>query len=225
MIEVILLEKIGRLGTIGQKVKVRPGYARNYLLPRSKALRATKENLARFEVERVQIEARNADAKAKAEAVSKTLEGRKFVIIRQASELGQLFGSVNVRDVALQLHEAGFEVERQNVALSVPIKMLGLHKVEVHLHPEVSVSVTMNIARTEDEAAVQEKTGAAVKKAQQDKEDAEATAAADAAALFDAPPAEAAEGDVKAEASEEAAAEAKPAKKPRAKKEAAAKEE
>ncbi|MBI3419715.1 MAG: 50S ribosomal protein L9 [Proteobacteria bacterium] len=165
MIEVILLEKIGRLGMIGQVVKVKPGFARNYLLPRKKALRATKDNLAVFESRRAEIEAANAAAREKAGERSKTLDGRKFVIIRQASEVGHLFGSVTVRDVATLLHDAGFEMERQNVALPSPIKALGLHKVEVHLHAEVAATITLNVARTEDEAKVQEKTGAAVKMA------------------------------------------------------------
>lgn len=217
MIEVILLEKIGRLGTIGQKVKVRPGYARNYLLPRQKALRATKENLARFEAERGQIEARNADMKTKAEGIAKTLEGKKFVLIRQASELGMLFGSVSVRDIALQLADAGFEVERQNVNLPMPIKALGLHKVSVALHSEVEVTITLNIARTEDEAAVQEKTGAAVKTAQMAKEEAAPLTAEEAnAALFEAP------ADAEEAPAAEAEAAPKPEKKAKSKKKAEA---
>lgn len=163
MIEVILLEKVGRVGQIGSVVKVKPGYARNYLLPRKKALRATKENLAFFESQRAQIEAANADARAKAETQAKTLDGRKFVLIRQASEVGQLFGSVAVRDVAEQLKNAGFMVERQNVLLPAPIKTIGIFNIPVQLHSEVTATITLNIARTEDEAKVQERTGEAVK--------------------------------------------------------------
>lgn len=163
MINVILLEKVGRLGQIGTQVKVKPGYARNYLLPRKKALRATKENLAYFESQRAAIEAANASARAEAEKKAKNLDGKKFVLIRQASEVGQLFGSVAVRDVAQQLKEAGYDVERQNVMLAAPIKSIGLFKIEVKLHSEVSATVTLNIARTEDEAKVQEKTGQAAK--------------------------------------------------------------
>jgi large subunit ribosomal protein L9 len=165
MIEVILLEKIGRLGGIGQTVKVKPGYARNFLLPRKKALRATKDNLAYFEAQRHEIEAANANAKEKAESYAKKMDGKKFVIIRQASEVGQLFGSVTMRDVATLLHDAGYEIERQSVNIPAPIKMLGLHKVEVQLHADVAAVIVLNIARTEDEAKVQEKTGAAVKAA------------------------------------------------------------
>jgi len=163
MIEVILLERVGRLGQIGQVVKVKPGYARNFLLPRKKALRATKDNLAFFESQRAKIEAANADARATAQKQAQKLEGRKFVVIRQASEVGHLFGSVTIRDVAEQLHLAGYETERQNVMLAAPIKSLGLHNIKIALHPEVHVGITLNIARTEDEAKTQEKTGEAVR--------------------------------------------------------------
>lgn len=163
MIEVILLEKIGRLGQIGQLVKVKPGYARNFLLPRRKALRATKENMAVFEAQRADIEARNADTRAAAEALAKKLDGQRFVLIRQASEVGQLFGSVTVRDIAEALKTGGFDIERQYVLLPAPLKHIGLTKVEVKLHPEVSATIVMNIARTEDEARLQEKTGQAAK--------------------------------------------------------------
>lgn len=189
MIEVILLERLGRLGQIGQVVKVRPGYARNYLLPLKKALRATKENLAYFESRRAEIEKANAEGRAAAEKLSTKLEGRKFVTTRQASEVGHLFGSVNVRDVAETLHAAGFEVERQNILLAAPIKMLGLHDVNVRLHPEVTVKITMNVARNEDEAKVQEKTGQ-VAKAKELADEAEKLAAMQAEAnkaLFEKP--------------------------------------
>jgi large subunit ribosomal protein L9 len=180
MIEVILLERIGRLGQIGQVVKVKPGFARNYLLPRKKALRATKDNMAFFESQRSNIEAANADARSNAQKQGEKLAGKMFVVIRQASDVGQLFGSVTVRDVAEQLHLAGYETERQNILLAAPIKTLGLHKIDVSLHPEVTVNVVVNIARTEDEAKVQEKTGQAVKLAA---ERAEQAAKADAEAL------------------------------------------
>ncbi len=184
MIEVILLEKIGRLGQIGQVVKVRPGYARNYLLPRKKALRATKDNLTLFESRRAQIEADNAAARARAETEAKKLDGHTFIIIRQASEIGQLFGSVTVRDVAEFLAAEGFAVERQYVGLASPIKALGLHRIAVHLHPEVSATITLNVARSEDEAKTQEKTGAAATAAETD-EDAAARIAAANAAMFE----------------------------------------
>jgi large subunit ribosomal protein L9 len=197
MIEVILLEKIGRLGQIGQTVKVKPGFARNYLLPRNKALRATKDNMAYFESQRASIEAANADARAKAEAHGKQLNGKVFTVIRQASEVGHLFGSVTIRDVAEQLKNAGFETERQNILLAAPIKELGLTKIDVRLHAEVNVTITINIARTEDEAKVQEKTGKAVKLSNQKEDDAAAKeqAAAQAQAMFDKP-----EGEAEAEA-------------------------
>lgn len=200
MIEVILLERVGRLGQIGQVVKVKPGYARNFLLPRKKALRATKDNLAFFESQRAKIEAANADARATAQKQAQKLEGRKFVLIRQASEVGHLFGSVTIRDVAEQLHLAGYETERQNVMLPAPIKSLGLHSIKIALHPEVLVTITLNVARTEDEAKIQEKTGEAVR---QSVLDAEAAAKAEAErqnqaaqAVFEAA---SAEGEEKAE--------------------------
>lgn len=199
MIEVILLERIGRLGQIGQVVKVRPGYARNYLLPLKKALRATKDNLAYFETRRGEIEAANAESRAKAEKLSGKLNGRKFVAVRQASEVGQLFGSVTVRDVAETLREAGFETERQNILLAAPIKVIGLHDIQVRLHPEVSVKITMNVARTEEEAKVQEKTGQAAK-AKAEADDAAKLAALQAEAnkaLFEKAPEEAPAEEVK----------------------------
>lgn len=220
MIEVILLEKIGRLGQIGQTVKVKPGFARNYLLPRKKALRATAENMAYFESQRANIEAANADARAKAEIHGKQLEGKVFTVIRQASEVGHLFGSVTIRDVAEQLNNAGFAIERQNIMLSAPIKELGLAKVEIRLHAEVSVTVTINIARTEDEAKIQEKTGKAVKISNKSAEaDAAAVQAAAAAeAIFEKPEAEAAPAEAAGEAKAEATDEEPKAKARKAKK-------
>lgn len=196
MIEVILLERIGRLGQIGQVVKVRPGYARNYLLPLKKALRATKDNLAYFESRRADIEAANAEGRAKAEKLSGKLDGRKFVIIRQASEVGHLFGSVSVRDVAETLHGAGYDVERQNILLAAPVKVLGMHDVNVRLHPEVTVKITLNVARNEDEAKVQEKTGQIAKAKEASVEEAAKLAEAQVEAnksFFEKPAEEAAE--------------------------------
>jgi large subunit ribosomal protein L9 len=199
MIEVILLEKIGRLGGIGQTVKVKPGYARNFLLPRKKALRATKDNLAYFEAKRAEIIAANANAQSKAEAYAKKMDGKKFVIIRQASELGQLFGSVTMRDVASILHDAGYEVDRQAVNIAAPIKMLGLHKVEVQLHADVAAIITLNIARTEDEAKVQEKTGTVVKGRVTDAQETAQKQVDANAALFDETAAPAPEAEEKKE--------------------------
>ena len=150
--QVILLERIGRLGQMGDVVKVKDGYARNFLLPQGKALRATKENQAEFDKRRVQLEARNLELKGEAEKVAGTLEGKTFVAIRQAGDTGQLYGSVSSRDMAEVIIAGGFNVDKRQVILDKPIKTLGLHQVRVQLHPEVQVKVTMNVARSEDEA-------------------------------------------------------------------------
>ena len=150
--QVILLERIARLGQMGDTVKVRPGFARNYLLPQGKALRATDANRARFESERAQLEARNLERKQEAEAVAVKLNGQNFIVIRQAAETGQLYGSVSPRDIADIMDEGGFTVARNQVALTSPIKTIGLHAVAIVLHPEVEVSVTVNVARSADEA-------------------------------------------------------------------------
>lgn len=163
--EVILLERVEKLGQMGDVVKVRAGFARNFLLPRKKALRATEENKKRFEEQRAQIEATNLKRKQEAEKIAKKVDGLKIVVIRQASETGLLFGSVANRDIAEGVTAAGYTIDRRQVILDKPIKTLGLHKVRVALHPEVLVSVTANVAKSEDEAAQQEKSGAAVVKA------------------------------------------------------------
>jgi large subunit ribosomal protein L9 len=150
--QVILLERIGRLGQMGDVVKVRDGYARNFLLPKGKALRATKDNMVRFEKERVQLEARNLELKKEADAVSTKLAGKSFVAIRSASDTGQLYGSVSTRDISDIITEGGYSIERTQVLLDRPIKMLGLHEVRVSLHPEVEVKVAVNVARTAEEA-------------------------------------------------------------------------
>lgn len=150
--EVILLERIAKLGQMGDVVKVRDGYARNYLLPQEKALRANKGNLARFEAERAQLEARNLERKTEAEGVAAKLDNERFVAIRSAGETGQLYGSVSTRDIADVLSEGGFSVGRDQVRLNRPIKTIGLHAVEILLHPEVEVTVTVNVARSNDEA-------------------------------------------------------------------------
>jgi large subunit ribosomal protein L9 len=150
--EVILLERVGRLGQMGDVVKVRDGYARNFLLPQGKALRATEANRKTFESERVQLEARNLELKSEAEGVATRLEGQTFVSIRQAGDTGQLYGSVSTRDIAEAVSSGGFSVERRQVLLDKPIKALGLHEVRVALHPEVAVKVMINVARSADEA-------------------------------------------------------------------------
>jgi large subunit ribosomal protein L9 len=155
MIELILLERVEKLGQMGQLVKVKPGFARNYLLPQKKALRATKENLAYFETQRAQLEATNLQRKSEATEVAATLEGLMVVLVRQAGENGQLYGSVSARDIAEAVTEAGFTIEKRQVVLERPIKNLGMHPVRIVLHPEVSVMVTANVAQSAEEAAMQ----------------------------------------------------------------------
>ncbi|MEM7225260.1 MAG: 50S ribosomal protein L9 [Pseudomonadota bacterium] len=157
--QVILLERIEKLGQMGDVVSVKPGYARNFLLPQRKALRATKDNISQFETQRVQLEAENLKRRDEAEAVAKSLEGMSVVLIRQAGDNGQLYGSVNSRDLALSIKEAGVTVDRKQVTLEKVIKVLGLHPVKVRLHPEVAVEVTANVARSEAEAEAQASTG------------------------------------------------------------------
>jgi large subunit ribosomal protein L9 len=157
MIELILLERVEKLGQMGQIVKVRPGYARNYLLPQKKALRATKENLTYFESQRTQLEANNLQRKAEANEIGAKLDGLSVILIRQAGESGQLYGSVSARDIAQAVTEAGFTIEKRQVALERPIKSLGLHPVRVALHPEVSVTITANVAQSAEEAEMQAK--------------------------------------------------------------------
>jgi large subunit ribosomal protein L9 len=160
--QIILLERIENLGQIGDVVRVKPGYARNYLLPQNKAVRATEENRKRFEETRAQLEASNLQRRSEAETVAAKLDGLVITLIRQAGEAGQLYGSVTARDVADAITAAGFTVGRQQIRLHQPIKALGLHTVKVGLHPEVVVSVVVNVARTPDEAEVQARTGTAV---------------------------------------------------------------
>jgi large subunit ribosomal protein L9 len=155
--EVILLERVEKLGQIGDVVKVKNGFARNYLFPQHKALLATDANKARFERERVNIEARNAKARAAAEVDSKSIDGTTYVLIRQAGETGQLYGSVAARDIAEAATQAGHPIERKHVVLNQPIKTIGVHEVVVRLHPEVSVKLTVNVARSPDEAERQAK--------------------------------------------------------------------
>jgi len=155
MVDLILLERVEKLGQMGQLVKVRPGYARNYLLPQKKAMRATKENLAYFETQRAQFEATNLQRKSEAEQVGGKLEGLTVVLIRQAGESGQLYGSVAARDISDAVTKAGFTVNRSQIVLDRPIKTLGMHPVRVMLHPEVGVTVTANVAQSEEGARMQ----------------------------------------------------------------------
>jgi len=150
--KVILLERVERLGGLGETVNVKDGFARNFLLPRHKALRATQANLKVFEGQRAKIESRNAKAKEAAEGSGSKLDGSSYILIRQAGEAGHLYGSVSGRDVADAVNAEGGKVDRSMVVLDKPIKTLGLHEVKVRLHPEVTVTVTINIARSQDEA-------------------------------------------------------------------------
>jgi large subunit ribosomal protein L9 len=153
--EVILLERVEKLGAMGEVVKVKNGYARNYLLPLHKALRASAENKARFERDRASLEARNAERRSGAAGLSTKLEGKSFVILRQAGESGQLYGSVSTRDIADAASGDGTSVTRNQVLLDTPIKTIGLYSVRIALHPEVVVKVTVNVARSADEAEAQ----------------------------------------------------------------------
>ena len=155
--KVILLERVGKHGHIGDEVTVKDGYARNFLLPQQKALRATEANRKRFEKERANIEQRNTERREAAAGIAAGLNGHTVVMIRQAGETGQLYGSVSSRDVADALNADGFTVARSQVDLADPIKTVGVHAVQLHLHAEVQVSVNVNVARSEDEAARQSK--------------------------------------------------------------------
>ncbi|BBK42661.1 50S ribosomal protein L9 [Allostella vacuolata] len=153
--DVILLERVENLGQMGEVVKVRAGYARNFLLPKKKALRATKENMSTFEKRRAQLEAMNLKRREEAQSVASKMEGLSITAIRQAGESGQLYGSVSPKDVADAVTAAGFTIERSQVLIDQPIKTLGLHPVRVALHPEVMVGVTVNVAQSMEEAAAQ----------------------------------------------------------------------
>lgn len=150
--QVILLQRIGRLGQMGDVVQVRDGYARNFLLPKKMALRATKESRAYFEAERSQLEANNLERKTEADGVAEKLNGESFMVIRTAGDTGQLYGSVATRDIANVVTEGGFTIGRDQVVLDRPIKTLGLHDINLSLHPEVTVKVILNVARSEEEA-------------------------------------------------------------------------
>ncbi len=183
--EVILLERVGKLGQMGEVVRVKDGFARNFLLPQGKALRATKDNRAKFEGMKVQLEARNLELKSEADGIGGKLNGKSFVVQRQASESGLLFGSVSARDIASILVNGGFTVTRNQIALHAPIKTIGMHMVPVALHPEVEVTITMNVARNADEAERQAR-GEDVTRRREEGEE-EAIAAEAAAAFFEKP--------------------------------------
>lgn len=153
--QVVLLERVEKLGQMGEIVRVKDGYARNFLLPRKKALRATKENMLQFEAQRAQLEARNLELRSEAEKVQSKITGLVITVLRQAGDTGQLYGSVTTRDISDGVTAGGFSVNRTQVVLGHPIKTIGLHQVRVALHPEVVSMVTVNVARSEEEAARQ----------------------------------------------------------------------
>lgn len=154
--DVILLERVAKLGQMGDVVTVKEGYARNFLLPQKKALRASQDNISAFEAQKAQLEARNLETRKEAEAMAARLDGQKFVVIRSASDAGSLYGSVTTRDAADVATEAGFSVDRKQVLITAPIKELGLHDITVNLHPEVAATITLNVARSPEEAELQE---------------------------------------------------------------------
>ena len=183
--QVILLERIGRLGQMGDVVTVKDGFARNFLLPQGKALRATKANRESFEKERAQLEARNLELKSEAGAVADKLQGQSFIVIRQAGDSGQLYGSVTTRDISTAVTEGGFSIERRQVMLDRPIKTLGLHDVRIGLHAEVEPHVTINVARSPDEAARQARGEQVTGKAMDEAEEEAIRARAAAEKLFE----------------------------------------
>lgn len=182
--QVILLERVAKLGQMGDVVRVKDGFARNYLLPKGKALRATKENRARFENMKVELEARNLEQKGEAEKIARKLDGRSFTVLRQAAEGGQLYGSVSPRDLAALVGEQGFAIARAQVALNTPIKTIGLHKVPISLHPEIEVMIQVTVARNADEAARIAR-GEDVAAVREEAEEAAEAAAAAAEAFFE----------------------------------------
>ena len=188
--EVILLERVGRLGQMGDVVRVKDGFARNFLLPKGKALRATKENRSRFETMKVELEARNLEQRGEAEKVGKTLDGQSFTVLRQAAEGGQLYGSVTPRDIATLVIEKGFKIDRNQVTLNTPIKTIGMHKVPIALHPEVEVTVSVAVARNADEATRLAR-GEDITVARTEEQEAQAEALANAESFFEPEAAEA----------------------------------
>src|SRR6056297_1802446 len=179
--QVILLERVAKLGQMGEVVDVKPGFARNYLLPQGKALSASEKNIADFETRKAQLEATNLESKKEAESMAAKLDGQQFIVIRQASDAGALYGSVSTRDAADAASENGFTLDRKQVALSRPIKELGLHEVHVSLHPEVDATIILNVARSPEEAELQ----ASGKSIQELAAEEEAAADYEIAELFD----------------------------------------
>ena len=177
--QIILLERVEKLGQLGDVVTVKPGYARNYLLPTGKALRANKANLEKFEAERADREARNADAKSAAESKAKAMDGLTVALVRAASEMGQLFGSVSSRDIADAVAAAGHELDKRQVNMDKSIKTLGLFPIRVSLHAEVDAIVTVNVARSLEEAETQAKTGQAIVARDDDEDEVEAETVAE----------------------------------------------
>jgi len=196
------MERVAKLGQMGDVVNVKQGYARNFLLPQGKAMRANDANIAQFDAQKAQLEARNLETKAEAEKLAEKLNGQQFVVIRTASDAGSLYGSVTIRDAADAATAEGFSVDRKQVVLSAPIKELGLHSVTVRLHPEVDASIELNVARSPEEAELQ----AAGKSVAELAAEAEAEAEFEIAELFDDIGAAAADDDDLSEAVEETAA-------------------
>ncbi len=196
--QVILLERIGRLGQMGDVVTVKDGFARKYLLPQRKALRATEANRKRFERERAQLEARDLELKSEAQAVADKIEGQSFIVIRQAGDTAQLYGSVSTRDIAAAVTEGGFSIERRQVMLDRPIKTLGLHEIRLQLHAEVEPHISVNVARSPEEAAKQSRGEDVTRTTTEAEEDAEAARRA-AAELFEEGGAAEIEGEAEAE--------------------------
>jgi large subunit ribosomal protein L9 len=207
--EVILLERIAKLGQMGDVVRVKDGFARNYLLPKGKALRASEANRSRFETMKVDLEARNLEQRGEAEKVAERLNGQSFTVLRQAAEGGQLYGSVTPRDLVGLIIDKGFTVERSQIVLNMPIKMIGIYKVPVSLHPEVEVSVSLTVARSADEAE-RLKRGEDITLTRDEAAEAAAEAAATAEAFFEPEAIEALRSQ-ETEPAEPSEADAKPA--------------
>jgi len=207
--DVILLERIAKLGQMGDVVRVKDGFARNYLLPKGKALRASEANRSRFEGMKIDLEARNLEQRGEAEKIAEKLNGQSFTVLRQAAEGGQLYGSVTPRDLVGLIVEKGFTVERSQIVLNVPIKMIGMYKVPVSLHPEVEVTVSLTVARSADEAE-RLKRGEDITLTRDEAAEAAAEAAATAEAFFE-PEAIEAQRQQETESAEQADGDAKPA--------------
>ena len=197
--QVVLLERVEKLGQMGEVVRVKDGYARNFLLPRKKALRATKENMVRFEEQRAQLEARNLELRSEAEKVQSKITGLVIVVLRQAGDTGQLYGSVTTRDISDGVTAGGFSVNRNQVALEHPIKTIGLHQVRVALHPEVISTVTVNVARSDEEAARQAAGEDLTRRGRDEDEEIEAAEFFESEELVPAPEGEETEAEADAE--------------------------